>query len=173
MAPNYEVRQVDGKGYGVVATQRISRSSLIFQDKPLLTVQRGRSPSELRANIENAFERLTEEDQQTYMALHDSGSPMDSKIVRIFNNNAFQDEDTSQIYPLITRLNHSCLPNAMVSARGVNAIKDIAPGEEIQICYKEDWDEVLTAPQRALMYQAKWLQVPVRRMPPDKVSLAE
>ncbi|KJX98034.1 hypothetical protein TI39_contig443g00012 [Zymoseptoria brevis] len=163
--PFYEVRQIEGKGQGVVATQKIPRGSVILTDKPILSVSNSdwNQASAHRA-IEEAFKRLSKQDQATYLSLHDGRQERnESKAVRIFHTNAFGADTThilaphtKYVLPLVSRLNHSCVPNAVNLAHTLYAQKDILPGEEIQICYQADCDEVMTAVQRNFLFRRRY-----------------
>ncbi|SMY25543.1 unnamed protein product [Zymoseptoria tritici ST99CH_1A5] len=161
----YEVRQIEGKGQGVVASQKIPRGSVILTDKPILSVSNSdwNQASAHRA-IEEAFKRLSKQDQATYLSLHDGRQERnESKAVRIFHTNAFGADTThilaphtKYVLPLVSRLNHSCVPNAVNLAHTLYAQKDILPGEEIQICYQADCDEVMTAVQRNFLFRRRY-----------------
>mmetsp|Transcript_125391 Transcript_125391/g.244185 ORF Transcript_125391/g.244185 Transcript_125391/m.244185 type:complete len:343 (-) Transcript_125391:119-1147(-) len=52
--------------------------------------------------------------------------------------------DVFHVYPIISRLNHSCRPNAVVAKKRerleIYAVEDIAPSEEVRISYMQDYD---------------------------------
>lgn len=62
--------------------------------------------------------------------------------VYVFETGETYDEDVNRVFsfnPQAVFLNHSCDPNAQESvARGVMALRDIAPGEEVCICYSPE-----------------------------------
>lgn len=152
---SYEVRQIEGKGQGLVATKHITSGSLMLSDQPLLTVH---SASSTNTDIEDAFCNVRKQDQDFYLTLYEGRSnyPHESKIVRIFNSNHFGTEQSKFVLPLIARLNNSCVANAAVIDSTLRAQKTIQVGEEITICYRETWDEVLTASQRNLMFKYRY-----------------
>lgn len=155
MTNTYEIRQLEGKGSGIVATENTPPGSLVFTEKPILTVYTN-APSHL--DIEDAFERLNTTDQQTYLSLYAglSKSSDESRVVKIYRTNNFEDEHAGWVFPLISRINHSCVPNAIIVDSNVFAQKDITIGEEIQICYKQNWHEVLMASQRNLLFKNRY-----------------
>lgn len=148
MGMAHEVCKVEGKGFGVVATRQIARGSVIFTDKPLLTITKN-GPS--ARDVEEAFKRLSKQDQEVYLSLSKGHLDhiQESSIVSIFRSNVFSSADSHSVYPLISRVNHSCRPNAAKEQGRMYAQTDIDIGEEICICY-HDWEywEVLTTSQR-------------------------
>ena len=79
--------------------------------------------------------------------IHELGGKIDSalKVFAIFANNSFELDNEEQpalgIFMQATRLNHSCLPNAVhtwnstLRKRTVHAVREIQAGEEITITY--------------------------------------
>ncbi|KAG8532461.1 uncharacterized protein KY384_002338 [Bacidia gigantensis] len=118
------------------------------------------------AGILHGFLSLDFEQQATYLSLHigdNTARDMDTikalvelgdsvfpdlapevkiGVLRIFDTNAFAQGNTSGIFPKASKINHSCLPNAhccwndRVGLFTVSAVRNIAAGEEIEICYK-------------------------------------
>lgn len=90
--------------------------------------------------IRRAFETLTEDQQRQFLALHEGHRPFNTKLARIYNANVFGiPNDASYLFLNISRINHSCIPNAntgdISDTMRVVAIRPISMGEEIFISY--------------------------------------
>lgn len=101
-----------------------------------------------RADLVHMRDRMSPADRAKLDALYNKDP--DGDIVNLVSTNCFTEEIESEdgfkrmvlrIYELISRVNHSCRPNAMVSwhptqNRGyLRALRPIAAGAEITICY--------------------------------------
>lgn len=167
---SYEVRHIQGKGQGLTATKKIPQGTLILTDNAILTIdtKQGRTEQEIDQDIDTAFHRLNSQDQNTFLSLHEHKDNSlsllhRSRIARIFHSNFFgQPDGTMQVYPLISRSNHCCIPNAHLvvepnaAFRRLHAQVDIFPGEEIVMSYKRQWEEVLTATQRNFWFKRRF-----------------
>ena len=146
----YAVREIGAKNFGCFAVQDINKGSTILKEKSQLEVlNRSReeqtsqllgqsfqiSPS-LVQGLKEAFNKMTETDQQEFMKLHDKYDDLSSlppelklmlqvksefvskitksdenlaKIFKIYETNAFG----SGVGIKRSRFNHSCKPNAI------------------------------------------------------------
>lgn len=104
--------------------------------------------------VKRAFDKLNQTDKDAFLQLHEGSKPYKSKLARIYQANAFRDNGCFYLHLDISRINHSCLPNAAIS-RGRNpelpstcveliADKHIAKGEEISISYIHDCEYMTT-----------------------------
>jgi hypothetical protein len=160
----YEIREIPGKGMGLIASTFIPRSTLIMANTAsIMTDYR-------------AFNDLNEEEYTTLQAAavahlpaphqslilnlsaHDPNAaatlPRHQLVERIMATNSFDidplsDDDLDQdnsfftLFPDISRMNHDCRPNAeylFLGARGglvqtIRAARDIYPGEELTVSY--------------------------------------
>lgn len=90
--------------------------------------------------IRSSFEALTAAQKAQFLALHEGHRSVNTRLARISNANAFGiHNDASYLYLDVSRINHSCCPNAAVGeiadAMQILAIRPIEKGEEIFISY--------------------------------------
>jgi hypothetical protein len=156
-----ELREIPGKGMGLIATAHIRRGELLMAETPSLMV-------DYRAFHELSKEQYTSLQAHavshlpaphkalvlnlsTHTTTH-SHLPFDERIDLIAATNSFDidpspndvvDQHNSfySLFPAIARLNHNCRPNAdyrfshATLAQYVHAARDIPPGEELTISY--------------------------------------
>ena len=153
MSPVYTIRASPGKGKGIFAKRAIHAGTTIFVDKVLLHLPDTCITRE--ALVETAFSKLSFEDQNRFLELHEGHRPYKSKVFRIFKANAFGDKDVSRVYDRISRLNHSCVPNAVMvpdstdpTVASIIALVPISKGKEITISYSSLYN-FATKAQRA------------------------
>ncbi|KAJ4304129.1 hypothetical protein N0V88_001739 [Collariella sp. IMI 366227] len=156
----YEMKEIPGKGMGLIAKDFIRRGDLLIANTASLMIDY------------RAFNELTEE-QYTTLQLHavnnlpkphratilnlsphdpdTSGLTRQDLIDKIAATNGFDiepdDDDEDQhhsffvLFPDIARMNHDCRPNAEYRyehptfSQSVRAARDIFPGEELTLSY--------------------------------------
>jgi hypothetical protein len=101
--------------------------------------------ADMLTNVENSFEALSPQQQQSFLELHDhrfTGDEDQSRLLTILRSNAYNTgDDHVGIFPKIARINHSCKPNSgnfwskKKSHRIIYAFRDIEEGEEITVSY--------------------------------------
>jgi hypothetical protein len=168
-AEPFEVRAMQGKGFGIVATQYIRRASTILLDSPRI-IASAQFPSYLSKDeglelLKHALLQLPSADRENVMSLDQSlgGTPIED----IMKTNAFAcqiydgDEDDSYmcLFPSVARINHACRPNAHARfipkslMMEIKALRDIEAGEEIGISYgRVD----LKHAERKKLYEEGW-----------------
>lgn len=162
-APRLEVRESPGRGYGLFAVDFIPAYSRIFEDFALLSLASGDDIPQLwpKYNLlppedKLAFDQLNppanqvrkESDMADRLRLKGySGEDAEdmARVASIFLGNSFNVGPRKQwlhvLFPLTARINHSCTPNAhghyrqSAGAQYAYALRDIRPGEEIEIAY--------------------------------------
>ncbi|KAK3302440.1 uncharacterized protein B0T15DRAFT_305542 [Chaetomium strumarium] len=156
-----EMREIPGKGMGLIATAHIQRGELLMAETPSLMVDY------------RAFDELSKE-QYTSLQAHavrnlpaphsalvlslsthttnTSHLTFEERIDLVASTNSFDIEpddgdDADQhnsfysLFPAIARFNHDCRPNAdyrfshRTLAQYIHAARDIAPGEELTLSY--------------------------------------
>ncbi|KAI0718738.1 SET domain-containing protein [Cerioporus squamosus] len=141
------LRDTSGKGQGLFATRPITRGERVLAEAPLITQRQPVS----NATILAALTRLSDGDQRQYFALANAWVGVLPPPLGIFKTNALPcgDHDQSRglaaetvaIFPLGSRFNSSCEPNVNnywdEQHRQITfwAVRDIAEGEELCICY--------------------------------------
>lgn len=139
----FEVKPSPGKGLGVFAIQDNKKDTVIFQEAPLI------SGGPDRLDKEAAFMLLSEAKKQDFMALHSRcncrKSPCEeTQLMRIWAVNSFDlvslGSGNLGLFKIVSRINHSCLPNSVRRFTNTGNIviiasQDIKKGEEITIDY--------------------------------------
>ncbi|KAJ5823351.1 hypothetical protein N7447_005691 [Penicillium robsamsonii] len=141
--PPYEVQLVPGKGQGLVARFNIGKGQLIISEKPLFTTSNVTSAITTEKQIATELRKLQKDAQRQFLSLHNNfpGKQPFSGIVRTNALPCGPESRIGGIYPTISRINHSCLPNAHNSWDGASgheniyAVRLIEAGEEITIPY--------------------------------------
>ncbi|KAL1836592.1 hypothetical protein VTJ49DRAFT_4896 [Mycothermus thermophilus] len=177
----YVMREVPGKGMGLVATTFIPRGSLIMANTPSImtdyrafndltkaqyTTLQAAAASHLPLPHRSLILNLSAHDPAAASTL-----PQAQLIERIMATNSFDidplsDADPDQhysfftLFPDIARMNHDCRPNAeylflgpSTLAQAVRAARDIYPGEEITLSYL---NPLLTRAQRVARLRDTW-----------------
>ena len=148
----YAVREIPGKGLGLVAVRPILAGELILAEKPLLTVPREIHASRDANRIEDfLLGKLALENEtfrRTFWALADhkaGGGGGEKTALGIYLTNYFRlglsADSATGLLPLITRSNHACAANAESVWREnanweeLRAKEEIGQGVEITQCY--------------------------------------
>ncbi|KAI0879791.1 SET domain-containing protein [Annulohypoxylon maeteangense] len=143
----FEVIDIPGKGKGVIARRRINRAEAIMADWASMIVDLNFPTSVKRIRgyrlLHLAADQLSDPDLVLQLARSSSFS---ADIVEdVLRTNAFSytlaGDSHMALYPKVSRINHACHPNAFIRftpsslAVSIVALRDIEPGEEINITY--------------------------------------
>jgi hypothetical protein len=152
----YEVKEIPGKGMGIVATEHIRRGDLILANTASLMIDYGAYSLGTDEYLEleaRAVDYLPSAHRAALLSLssHDGAFSTHAEHVdKVIRTNAFDiypddDEEGSEIlfvvFPEIARMNHDCRPNAEYRfdrgtlAQYITALRDIFPGEELTLTY--------------------------------------
>lgn len=141
----YEIRDSSIAGVGIFAKRPFAAGACIIEEGCLVSASLTLFPSgELSLGpwaIEEAIGNLTATKCDSFRALH-GWSVHHTWAVNEFRwkSAGSTDNDTSGVFPTISRVNHSCVPNAEAECPGglgkIRAKQDIAEGDEIFISYK-------------------------------------
>lgn len=159
----YEIRDVPGKGKGMIASRNIQKGDLVLQERPIILLPMVYGD---RIIILNAINNLHDDDLQNLLALCDESRLEDYSFISVELNsylnhpptqdqvrgvskvicNRFGDADTCQQFVLVdaSRINHSCNPNTVWTFDNssklfsVRAATDIPQGTEITVTYIYD-----------------------------------
>lgn len=162
--PPFCVKNIEGKGNGLVAVRKICFGDEIMTEKPLLVIDNNKSENydDWCDYVVGQVEELNDENLKIYNNLADNQqfkktsellyikfkkdySEEKLKHLRILRTNGVNTDDegrTTCVYSRFSLLNHSCAPNAMRNVEDgegvevtVTAARDILKGEEITIKY--------------------------------------
>ncbi|KAF9361825.1 hypothetical protein BGX34_006872 [Mortierella sp. NVP85] len=136
---SYIVKDTPNKGRGMFATRDIKRGECVIAESPLVYVS-------LNSLAENsaAVEALSKKNKKYFYALHNAFADELSQDAGIIRTNALPlgpESSDGAVYRVISRINHSCAPNAnqkwndRTNKEYIYAIKDIPEGGEILITY--------------------------------------
>ncbi|KAG9503786.1 hypothetical protein J7337_003743 [Fusarium musae] len=142
--PLFEVRDIPGKGRGLIAKVDIPAGTRILCEKPLLQAST-KMPGDLEATAAPRLKALSKSEQRQFLSLHNNfpGKDPFSGIIRTNALPCGPGSIVGGVYPTICLINHSCLPNSHQNWNNeaghetIHAIRQIKAGEEITISYVE------------------------------------
>ncbi|KAK0648930.1 hypothetical protein B0T16DRAFT_436046 [Cercophora newfieldiana] len=144
----FKIVDIPGKGKGVVATRHIKRYDTIMLDYSVLLIDMAFAaevPAEKGYKLlHRAVDGLS--DPESVRNLGQSNGLAKDPIENVLRTNGFHtmlgDEQHMALYPVVSRINHACKPNAYtrfspksLQVVAISAVRDIQPGEEITISY--------------------------------------
>lgn len=158
--PWFEVKDVPGKGKGVVASRLIPRGTRILVEAALMPAV---TPEQVFSAILRAFDKFSPEKREAYLKLYNrapesykdpaygwlSRTKIQKKILGIYGANV-ADEDG--VFEIGSRFNHACIPNVYISRHPglvksiFHATRDIETSEELTVSYVLELD---TEPREA------------------------
>ncbi|KAI7176917.1 hypothetical protein KC360_g2685 [Hortaea werneckii] len=107
--------------------------------------------------VRDSFNLLSNADKVRVLKLHEGHRPFRTRLMRIYKANSFGTGGFTMLHVDMSSVNHSCVPNAdrqddtdndeKPDAAIMVAIRTIAKGEEILICYNSNF-EGMTVTQR-------------------------
>jgi len=139
----FEIKEIEGKGMGVIATRDIKAGELILKEKPFVVWADEEDADDLEAILQKLTDRKREEFYAHHIANPYKG---DRPSLGIFKTNGLPlHNDGAGLFEEASRFNHSCRPNCShhwdegqeVSWSIAN--RDIGKGEEICITYGKLW----------------------------------
>lgn len=143
-----EVVPVVGKDLGVIAFRDIPAYTTILKETPVAVARHHRTEIETSGAITDACNQMAPSIRAQYETLHEGTRPFSSQHVRIWKANSFHWSDRrlrpgryGAIFLNLSRVNHSCLPNAEYHADDatgqmiVVSTEPIRSGQEVTICY--------------------------------------
>lgn len=145
--PMYDLRDVPGRGKGLVAIEKISKGTRILSEEPIITVPRNEPDRKrLQTLICQQVDALSEHQRQAFLSMHNIHAYGDAaeQYLGIVRTNALPIEANGSeggIFLEACRINHACDNNAQknwnenIRRHTVHALRDICKGEEITIYY--------------------------------------
>lgn len=146
----WEIKDIPGKGKGVVSTKDILPGTLLLSEAPIITTECIKSsPDDLDStehDLATTLAALPHNAQKAYRSLYNNHSVDDPShpLVGILRSNGYPlgaDADVGGIFPDISRINHSCNPNAvqywnpLLDKQTIHAVRTIPAGAEILTLY--------------------------------------
>ncbi|KAG6093267.1 hypothetical protein E4U30_004471 [Claviceps sp. LM220 group G6] len=143
----YAVRDIPGKGKGLVATRNIPKGTRILSERPLIHAPFDSSKEQRRTIIYSQVEALNQEERDIFLSFSNRYAFSDSatRYSGIFRTNcisaASKPRKMLAFFPLACRINHDCDENAAkdwnpdTKRHTVHAMRDIEEGEEITVAY--------------------------------------
>ena len=146
----YDVRDIHGKGKGVIAKRRIAKGDVIMLNAPAIVASARipvyATPAQGAELFRTAVEMLDPATKKSVLSL-DGGA--DAGIDGVVEKNAFScrfedagaGDDYLCLFAEVSRINHACRPNSNAKLNQktllmeIRALRDILPGEEISISY--------------------------------------
>jgi hypothetical protein len=140
--PLFEIKDIPGKGKGLVARFNISRGTRILCEEPLLITQ-PKPHEELELLLAAKLKAMSRASQRQFLSLHNNfpGKYPFSGIVKTNALPCGSGSVVGGVYPTVCLINHSCIPNAhnnwnkSKEHETIHAIRPIKSGEEITISY--------------------------------------
>ncbi|TPX13347.1 uncharacterized protein E0L32_006320 [Thyridium curvatum] len=140
--PLFEIKDIPGKGKGLIALSNIPQGTRILCEKPILTAG-PMPPDALDRVLAGKLKALSKVEQRQFLSLHNN-HPGKYPFRGIFKTNALPcgpGSSVGGVYPMSCFINHSCLPNshnnwnAAAEHETTHAIRPIKIGEEVTISY--------------------------------------
>jgi len=165
------------KGKGLFTTRKVPFGELILSETHLVKVTVPHSPKTLAkflSQIRSGVKQLDEDDQELFFSLHNARRKLCTKnrddlmMMSIFQCNSVMlreydkfrgKEIGSGVFPTISRINHSCRPNCVLSYNissgecELRPSRDLEKEEEITISYV---DPLNSSADRQKLLQAKY-----------------
>jgi len=138
---SWAIRDIDGRGSGLVATRRIPAGEEIMAELPLFMLPSYGGEAEMNSELEN----LSAQDKKAFSMLCNSYPERGS--FGIYKTNCFglgKSTSSSAIFLVLSRANHSCVPNCERwwnterKVETLHALRDINQDEELTIEYSAD-----------------------------------
>ncbi|KAG6020368.1 hypothetical protein E4U19_006416, partial [Claviceps sp. Clav32 group G5] len=143
----YAVRNVPGKGKGLVATRDIPEGARILSERPLIQVSFQTSDEHRKRIISLQVKHLNKEQRDIFLSFPNRFPHSDSatRYSGIFRTSCIQaavgPQGSFAIFPHACRINHDCDENAIkewnpdTKQLTVHAMRDIEEGDEITVTY--------------------------------------
>ncbi|KAK3112661.1 SET domain-containing protein 5 [Teratosphaeriaceae sp. CCFEE 6253] len=139
-----DVRPSPGKGNGVFVVSQISPGTTVCAERKVLIIAK-QQPSEITdQDVRQAFDKLSRAQRKQYLELHEGHQrPGETRKDRIYRANCLGSGGKCWMAFCLSRINHSCVPNATV--RGDDSVdaevsvvveKPVLEGEKILVNYK-------------------------------------
>ncbi|PQE17468.1 SET domain protein [Rutstroemia sp. NJR-2017a WRK4] len=156
----FELKPSSGKGWGAFSTAKIPRGTLILEEQPLFITKLD-PPEFHEADARMAYQNMSPEAKRQFSSLRNNGGERFSNMADVWAENSFSMYNKSQssghaLFVLMSRFNHSCVPNARIPVRhneaaAIFAVRDIELEEEITFCYTSDLSVRVSSQRRRVL----------------------
>lgn len=148
----YTIRDVPGKGKGLVATEDIPKGTRFLCEEPIIiSPQRAPDQEWPQEHVRQQVESLTKDQRHTFLALDNiyPYNDVTEQYYGIVKTNAYAIENQAAVFPEAARINHACDRNAMkrwnenIRRLTFHALRNISRDEEITVYYLPvdmNWD---------------------------------
>jgi hypothetical protein len=147
----YAIREITGKGKGLVATTKITKGTRLLSEVPLFKVPRDNPDIKaLEHIVENEVNSLDADQRHTFFDLANIYGNTHSQSFGIARTNVLPLGSSARsggLFLEASRINHSCRHNAQntwnenIGRLTIHALRDIEAGQEITITYLANTSE--------------------------------
>lgn len=139
----FKLDSISGKGKALIALHHITPGTLLISEPPLLTTDVILNADTIEQDLARHLRTLSRTAQRAFLSLHNN-YPGKNPLQNIIRSNGYPlgpGSDVGGVFENISRINHSCLPNAVQAWNAQNreetvyAVRDIQPGTEITLSY--------------------------------------
>ncbi|KAK4975419.1 hypothetical protein LTR42_004629 [Elasticomyces elasticus] len=140
----YKLADIPGKGKGLLATTILNPGTLLISEPPLFTTSSLTNPSTIEKDLSKIIRSLPKTAQRAFLSLHNN-NPGPQPFTNIIRSNGYplgpSNSSIGGIFPTVSRINHSCLPNAQhaynpkIGRMQVHVLRPVASGDEITLSY--------------------------------------
>ena len=140
---SYEIKQIPGKGQGMIATSDIPKGARIVLDAPVFWLPNSmETTGAAERAVIHKVKSLSREQQREFFTLHNAHKGECSPLLGIARTNMLPlAGDNGGLFLKASRINHACRPNAQNAWNDdggfltIHALRDIDAGSEITISY--------------------------------------
>ncbi|PPJ52246.1 hypothetical protein CBER1_10515 [Cercospora berteroae] len=142
--PLFTQQEIPGKGKGLVANRSIPAGTLLISEEPLFTTESLQDANTVEKDLAAIVKALPKKGQRAFLSLHNNFKGEPNPFSNIVRSNGYPLGPSSGIggiFPLVSRINHSCLPNAQHAWNStqnrmlVHAVREIEEDEELTLSY--------------------------------------
>ncbi|GAB1729414.1 hypothetical protein NU195Hw_g4365t1 [Hortaea werneckii] len=181
----YEVKPSPKRGgLGVFASRTITPGTVIMHDPAVMKLKL-KHIQFTDEEIRESFNLLSDTDKIRVLKLHEGHRPFKTRLMRIYKANSFGAKGFTMLHVDLSRVNHSCVPNAdrqddtenveKTDAANLVAIRTIAKGEEILICYNSNFEGMTVTQRNNILdsYYGFRCSCPACTLPPKEKILSD
>ncbi|KAI7360954.1 hypothetical protein KC354_g8463 [Hortaea werneckii] len=181
----YEIKpSLERSGLGVFAARTIPPGTVIMHDRAIMKLKL-KHVQFTDEEVRDSFNLLSDADKIRVLKLHEGHRPFKTKLMRIYKANSFGAKGFTKVHVDISRVNHSCVPNAdkqddtegdeKTDAANLVAIRTIAQGGEILICYNSNFEGMTVTQRNNILdsYYSFRCSCPACTLPPKERILSD